>query len=305
MHFKDNQTLNLRVVDPFADEGVWAIIDDGCDSCCHGEGWRQNAEAKMKVLGLHPIWLHRKASAFNGVGTSTTSGKLKIPMAIRLQEFDMVIRGFVHLHGIPQKTHPLLVSQSCQAELGMTKRVRDGSITLDDYGAQSLEVARQVGTGLFMIGIDHLIFNDDVCNPLLNGFVIDFDDELGIDSTARDSDQSKFPDCFTHAMVKVRRCEIPRNVLQADTIVVSCGLANFEQSSWLTHRLHEFWGTHEELHTTEDHDKFVRSFKDNYLGMCDGRSMCTIDCRKFDDPDNNKSLRKHISRTPRITKSML
>ena len=31
MHFKDNQTLSLRVVDPIADEGVWAIIDDGCN----------------------------------------------------------------------------------------------------------------------------------------------------------------------------------------------------------------------------------------------------------------------------------
>ena len=38
----------------------------------------------------------------------------------------------------------------------MTKRVRDGSITLDDKDAQSLEVARQE-TGLFMIRIDHLI----------------------------------------------------------------------------------------------------------------------------------------------------
>ena len=36
MHFKDNQTLNLRVIDPIADEGVWAICDDGCNSCCHG-----------------------------------------------------------------------------------------------------------------------------------------------------------------------------------------------------------------------------------------------------------------------------
>ena len=44
----------------------------------------------------------------------------------------------------------------------MTKRVRDGSITLDDYDAQSLEVARQVRTGLFMIKIDHLICNDCV-----------------------------------------------------------------------------------------------------------------------------------------------
>ena len=36
MHFNDNQTLSLRLVDPIADDGVWAIIDDGCNSCCHG-----------------------------------------------------------------------------------------------------------------------------------------------------------------------------------------------------------------------------------------------------------------------------
>ena len=69
----------------------------------------------------------------------------------------MVIPGCVHSHEILEKTHPLLVSQACQPKLRMTKRLRDGSITLDDYDAQSLEVARQVGTGLFMIGIGHLI----------------------------------------------------------------------------------------------------------------------------------------------------
>ena len=75
-------------------------------------------------------------------------------MDIRLQESDMVIPGCVLSHEIPEKTHPLLVSQACQGKLGMTKRVRDGSITLDDYDAQSLEVARQVGTGLFTIRSD-------------------------------------------------------------------------------------------------------------------------------------------------------
>ena len=110
MHFSDNQTLSSRVVDPIANEGVWAIIDDGCNSCCHGEVWRQNAEAQMKVLRLQPIWVHRKATTFNGVGTSTTSGKLKIPMAIRLQESDMVIPGCVHSHEILEKTHILCYS---------------------------------------------------------------------------------------------------------------------------------------------------------------------------------------------------
>ena len=45
-----------------------------------------------------------------------------------------------------------------------------------------------------MITIGHLIYNDYVCNPLLNDLVIVQDDELGIDSTARDSDQSNFAD---------------------------------------------------------------------------------------------------------------
>ena len=150
----------------------------------------------MKVLGLHPFSLHRKATTFNGVGTSTTSGKLEIRMAIRLQESDTVIPGCVHSHEISEKTHPLLVSQACQAKLGMTKRVRYGSITLDDYDAQTLEVARQVGTGLFMIRIDHLICDDCASNPLLNDLVIDFDDELGVNSAAQDSDQSKFSRLF-------------------------------------------------------------------------------------------------------------
>ena len=91
-------------------------------------------------------------------------------------------------------------------------------------------------------------------------------------------------------MINVRGCEIPSNVLQADTIVVSCGLANFEQSSWSTHRRHEFWGTH-------------GSFKDNYPGVCDGRSVWTMDYRKLDDPDSDRSLRKHIGRNPTITRA--
>ena len=39
--------------------------------------------------------------------------------------------------------------------------------------------------------------------------------------------------------------------------------------------------------------------------MCDGRSIWTIDCRKLDDPNNKRSLRKHIGRNPKITKSIV
>ena len=76
----------------------------------------------------------------------------------------MVIPECVHSREMPEKTHPLLVSQAYQAKLGMTKRGGDCSITLDDYDAQSSEVAPQVGTGLFMIRFDHLIRDDYVCH---------------------------------------------------------------------------------------------------------------------------------------------
>ena len=89
-----------------------------------------------------------------------------------------MILGCVHPHGIPKKTHPLLMSQARQAKLRLTKRVREGSITLDDYDAQSLEVARKVGTRLLMIRIDHLARDDYVCNPLWSDLVIDVGDEL-------------------------------------------------------------------------------------------------------------------------------
>ena len=69
-----------------------------------------------------------------------------------------------------------------------------------------------------------------------------FDDELGVDSAARDSDPSNSSDCFTRAMVTARSREFPKSVLHADTIIVSCRLANFERTSWSTHRCHEFWG---------------------------------------------------------------
>ena len=176
----------------------------------------------------------------------------------------------------------------------MTKRVRDGSITLDDYDAQSLEVPRQVGTGRFMNRIDHLIRDDYASNPVLDDLVIDRDDELGVNSAARDSDRSNSSDCYTHAMVNVRSREFPKSVLQADTIIVSCGLVNFERTSWSTHRRHEFWVFYEELDTGADYDKFVGSFEDNYPGMWNGHSIWMIECVKFDDPGRDRSLRNHI-----------
>ena len=154
MHFKDNQTLNLRVVDPVADERAWAIKDDGCNSCCHFEVWRQiAAKMKMKVFWPSTQLGTQKGNYFQWRWNEHDKWEVEDLRGHTTARIRQVIRGCVHSHEIPEKTHPLLLSQACQAKLGMMKRVRDGSITLDDHDAQSLEVARQVGTGLLMIRI--------------------------------------------------------------------------------------------------------------------------------------------------------
>ena len=117
---------------------------------------------------LKAVWLHRKATTFNRVGTRTTSGKLKLPVAVNLEESCLIVPRCVRTHEMLEKSHFLLSSQACGAKLGMVKRVRDGTISLDGYGRQKLEVVRQAGIGLFMIRIDHLIFQDFLTNPLLS-----------------------------------------------------------------------------------------------------------------------------------------
>ena len=47
----DQHPARLRVVDPHLDLHVWAIVDDGCDSCTHSDAARQNAEEKWNKPG--------------------------------------------------------------------------------------------------------------------------------------------------------------------------------------------------------------------------------------------------------------
>ena len=178
--------------------------------------------------------------------------------------------------------------------------MRDGSITPDDYEAQSLEVVRQVGTGLFMIRIDHLMYNDYVRNPLLDDLVVDFDDEPGIDRTARDSDQTNSFDCVTHATANVRVCEMPRTVLHPDTIVVSCGLCELRAVFLVDTSSPRILGNARRT----SYKGGLRQVRSQLEGQSPG--ICkAIDCRKFDDPDNDRSMRKDIGRNPKIMMSIL
>ena len=99
--------------------------------------------------------LNNDPTDFTGLGKKTTEGKCKIPLCIELLESGLVLPGAVSSHEV-DSDHPLLLSQNCQAKLGMVKNMRQGIMEFEDYPGQQVEVVRQARTGLFMIRIDNL-----------------------------------------------------------------------------------------------------------------------------------------------------
>eukprot|EP00973_Karenia_brevis_P063776 8865806-Karenia_brevis.AAC.1 len=49
---KDHQNKKLVAVDPYADDGVWAIVDGACNSTRHSSRWKVNAAKRWQKKGL-------------------------------------------------------------------------------------------------------------------------------------------------------------------------------------------------------------------------------------------------------------
>ena len=104
----------------------------------------------------------------------------------------------------------------------MTKRAGGDSITLDKYDLQSLKFAQQLETGPFLTKIDHSVHDGHARNSLLSDPVVFCDGESVVNNVIQGSGKPCPSDCSTHAMIGAVR--LPKRVLEADTIIVSCGL---------------------------------------------------------------------------------
>ena len=173
----DRGNTSLRVVDPYVDEGVWCIVDEGANSNTHGQLWLENAIAKWARKGVRPVLKDATPTSFTGVGTKASSGSYILPTGFLLQPSNMIVQGSVVSHEMPGSSHPMLLAQSAQALLGFKKDVRDGTIKMKDYDDQDLEVVRQHRTGLFMVRMDHIhhyrceeLWQDD---PVKSGMLIE------------------------------------------------------------------------------------------------------------------------------------
>eukprot|EP00959_Pyramimonas_sp_CCMP1952_P378828 7935602-Pyramimonas_sp.AAC.1 len=47
---------SVRAVDCFKGDGVWAALDEGCNSCCHGKARALNAGDQFEKWGFYPKW---------------------------------------------------------------------------------------------------------------------------------------------------------------------------------------------------------------------------------------------------------
>ena len=77
---RDKGNTSLRVVDPLEDDGIWAVVDEGCNSNTHSMVWRKNLEMKCEKLGFKPVQLNSKVTQLTGVGSAATTGKWRLPL---------------------------------------------------------------------------------------------------------------------------------------------------------------------------------------------------------------------------------
>ena len=226
-----------------------------------------------------------------------------------LPKSGVTLQGALDSHEIADARHPLLLSHSCQARLGFTKSSRRGTVTLDDYDNQELEVARQIRTGLLMVRIDHLdserFRSDDMQGLLLDypEFVDSSDDDDNNDS---ENDNVSFA-----AAKKIPPKKFPKETLEAETIIVSCGITNFEQSAYSLRKSTEFgkWlnpkggsrpSTEPGILDSRNgaRERFRKSFSENFPDLVKGREVFLIDCTELGDPDHDKALRSHLGTHP-------
>ena len=153
---------------------------------------------------------------------------MEVASRISTHESGTVLPGSLDSHEIADSRHPLLLSQAAQAKLCFTKSSRKGTITLDDYEDQGLEVARQIRTGLFMVRIDHLLVEQILPLPeQLRCLLLEQPDVI------ESSDEDDNYDSHGYvASSRPKARKFPTATLEANTVIMSCGMLNFEASAY-------------------------------------------------------------------------
>ena len=143
----------LPLVDPLEDhDNIWVMLDEGCNTTCHGRRWRQNAESVLSKHGLRMLRVSDASGSFRGIGSSRCTGKFKLPFALGLRP-DGVLNGDLESSELENDEVLCLLSLQDQTQLGLCKDLRSGRVTLTDFPNVWLPVARHVRTGLLLLNV--------------------------------------------------------------------------------------------------------------------------------------------------------
>ena len=116
------------------DLGVYVIVADACITCVYGLRWRKNAESKFQKLGFNSTHMNNNEADFTGHGKKKCRGKFKIPLAPKLLH-GPTLPGAVCSHEVEDSPRPLILSQNCQANLGMVKNMRGGITQFEELSS--------------------------------------------------------------------------------------------------------------------------------------------------------------------------
>ena len=114
----------LPVVDIYDSPGVFAVLDEGCNSTVHGTEWIANAARKLSNLGYSTRFSSNAARTFKGLsGETEILGGRRIPFSIMGLDGEARVPGVLESHEI-KGTAPLLLWLYAQAQLGISKDLR-------------------------------------------------------------------------------------------------------------------------------------------------------------------------------------
>ena len=143
-------------MDPFGHDGIFALLDEGCNSSCHSRSWRINAELKLKRgprLAMKDT--PRTAGTYKGIGGAETTCRKVVPICLKMEPSELTVSGSIATNEIDGQDFPLLLSLQVQQKLGLKKDTRRGIVELTDYPGQFLRLYQHHRTGLLMIRLDH------------------------------------------------------------------------------------------------------------------------------------------------------
>ncbi|CAE7418365.1 GIP [Symbiodinium sp. CCMP2592] len=302
----------LPLLDPLEDhDNIWVMLDEGCNTTCHGRKWRQNAEATLAKHGLKLLKVSSEGGAFRGIGSSRCSGKYKLPFALGLRP-QGTLNGDLESSELENDEVLCLLSLQDQTQLGLVKDLRAGRVTLKDYPDVWLPVARHVRTGLILLNISsfgkdpnrhHRAFALRPRSPckLLKGKPTPGRGGQE-ESTHQVGDQSAY---MTGGTTEASSCKCRKvHFYTFGLEKLEFSKKSYKRSKALTDLFQTFSQRGKSYDFTldsEEHEqKLLTSLRENFpfVKELDTKQILFVDCRATGDPASNKSLRDHLGVYP-------